>query len=324
MTAGRDPDRLIRAYLEEGLTELPDRSYDAVRSQIDQTHQRVVIGPWRLPSMNNFTRLAIVGAAVLVVALAGVYFLPRLGGIGGPGTSPSPVPSPTAVPASSAPPRAFPDLGPLPAGAYFMDPFGGADSSPCGPVPTRQTPPACPDETADDSIRFTFTVPDGWAVAPFQSVWLANGQSSPPSGAGMIFGRGGWLHSDPCVTNDHVQLDGAPVDVPVGPTVDDFANALAEHPVLDVTAPVDVNLDGYSGKYVDLQVPADISACATSYFPWEGGRSLYAQGPSHRWHLWILDVGGVRVVIQTGDYAATPLQRQNELQSIVESIQIEP
>ena len=85
MTAQRDPDQFIRSYLEDGLTELPDSVYDAVRSQIDQTRQRVVIGPWRLPSMNNFARFAIAGAAVLVVALAGVYFLPRLGGIGGPG-----------------------------------------------------------------------------------------------------------------------------------------------------------------------------------------------------------------------------------------------
>ena len=47
MTAPRDPDRLIRAFIDEGMTELPDRAYDAVRSHIDQTHQRVVIGPWR-------------------------------------------------------------------------------------------------------------------------------------------------------------------------------------------------------------------------------------------------------------------------------------
>ena len=32
MTATRDPDRLIRAFLDEGRTELSTDTYDAVRS----------------------------------------------------------------------------------------------------------------------------------------------------------------------------------------------------------------------------------------------------------------------------------------------------
>ena len=89
-----------------------------------------------------------------------------------------------------------------------------------------------------------------------------------------------------------------------------------------MTTPVDVTLAGYSGKYVDLQVPADISACPTSYFVWEPG--IYAQGPGHRWHLWILDVDGVRVVVQSTDYAGTSARHRQELQAIVDSITIEP
>jgi hypothetical protein len=194
-------------------------------------------------------------------------------------------------------------------------PFLGDDPSICGPVATRATPPPCPEATTDDTIRFTFTVPDGWAGAPFQSLWLSLEENSAPDGAGMIFLRGGWLHSDPCRT------DLSAMDIPVEPTVDEFAIALAEHPLLDVTAPVDVTLGGFSGKYVDLQVPSDISAC-DAYFPWEPG--IYAQGPSHRWHLWILDVDGIRVVVQTTDYPATLPQRQGELQAIADSIEITP
>ena len=51
---------------------------------------------------------------------------------------------------------------------------------------------------------------------------------------------------------------------------------------------------------------------------------IYAQGPSHRWHLWILDVDDVRVVVQAMDYAGTSPQRRAELQAIVDSIRIEP
>ncbi len=317
MTARRDPDRLIRAYLEDGPTELPDRSYDEVRSQIDHTRQRVAIGRWTEPRMNNFARFAIAVAAVLVVAVIGITLLPNQGGIGGvPTPTPSPSPSPTASPA------AFPGAGPLAAGRYTDTPFLGNDASMCGPEPTGATPPPCTEATRDDAIRFTFTVPDGWAGISFLLA-LASEGTTPPGGAGMIFGRGGWLHSDPCLTDAQIALNDAPPDVPVGPGVDDFANALAEHPLLDVTAPVDVTLAGYAGKYVDLQVPSDISACA-AYFPWEGGGGPYAQGPSHRWHLWILDVDDVRVVVQAMDYAGTSPQRQAELGAIVDSIQITP
>ena len=53
MTAHRDPDRLIHAFLMEGQTELADQVYDAVRATIEQKRQRAVIGPWRMPNMNK-------------------------------------------------------------------------------------------------------------------------------------------------------------------------------------------------------------------------------------------------------------------------------
>ena len=88
-----------------------------------------------------------------------------------------------------------------------------------------------------------------------------------------------------------------------------------------MTTPIDVTLDGYSGKYLDLQVPSDISKCEV-YRPWEPG--LFAQGPGHRWHLWILDVEGVRVVVESADYEGTTEEVQAELEAMVDSIQIEP
>ena len=179
--------------------------------------------------------------------------------------------------------------------------------------------PGC-SESAGVSNRATFTVPDGWAVI-YGGVWLAAEESSAPSGATMGFARGSWLHSDPCLTPERLAPHATP-DVPVGPSVDDLASALADHPLLDATDPVAVTLGGYSGKYVDLQLPSDLTGCESSYWPWEPG--IYAQGPSHRWHLWILDVDGVRLVVQATDYAGTSPQRQAELQAIVDSIQIEP
>ena len=46
--------------------------------------------------------------------------------------------------------------------------------------------------------------------------------------------------------------------------------------------------------------------------------------PSQRWHLWVLDVDGARVVIQAMDYPGTPEARRAELQAMVASIKIEP
>ncbi len=82
MTRPPDTERLIRAYLDEGLNELPDRVYEVVRSDIDRTRQRVVIGPWRTPDMNTFAKLAMAAAAVVVVAIVGYNLLPgsRRGG----------------------------------------------------------------------------------------------------------------------------------------------------------------------------------------------------------------------------------------------------
>jgi transglutaminase-like putative cysteine protease len=80
MTATHDLDRLIRAFLDEGLTELPTHAYDAVRSDIERTRQRVVIGPWSEPHMPRLASVAIAAAAVLIVGAVG------LTAIGGPGS----------------------------------------------------------------------------------------------------------------------------------------------------------------------------------------------------------------------------------------------
>jgi hypothetical protein len=53
MTAPRDPDRMIHAFLREGADRLQDQVYDVVRAEIDRKRQRVVIGPWRMPTLNK-------------------------------------------------------------------------------------------------------------------------------------------------------------------------------------------------------------------------------------------------------------------------------
>jgi hypothetical protein len=253
-------------------------------------------------------------AALIVVAVSAITGCTTGQLSGGGSTLPSPAaPSlaatPTTTPPSPAATRevAFVHDGPLAAGTYRL---------PQWDTYCDGRPPGCSPSPAHDAILVTITVPDGWAGI-LGTIVLADEGNDPGVGAGLLVGRGGWLLTDPCTKAEHA----VPPDIAVGPSVDDFANALADHPLLDVTAPVDVTLAGYSGKYVDLQVPADISMCEV-YRPFDPG--LYAQGPSHQWHLWILDVDGLRFVVQSTDYAGTSKKHRSELQAIVDSIKIEP
>jgi len=107
MTASRDPDRLIRAFLHEGLDELPDPVYDAVRDRIEQTRQRAVIGPWRTSNMNRYLQIGLAAAAVVVIAVVAFNLLP---GSPAPGGEPSATPEPTATPEPSPSPIAAPPL----------------------------------------------------------------------------------------------------------------------------------------------------------------------------------------------------------------------
>jgi hypothetical protein len=217
-------------------------------------------------------------------------------------TPATPPPSPTASPGV-----AWTHDGRLAAGTYRIPQWDTSCS---------QHQPGCSPSSAHDAVLITLTVPGGWAGI-LGTIWLAEQENRAPDGAGLLIGRGAWLLTDPCTKDNHA----IPADVAVGPSVDDFAKALADHPLLDVTDPVDVSLAGYSGKYVDLQVPADLSMCEV-YRPFDPG--IYAQGPGHRWHLWILDVDGLRIVVQSTDYLGTSAKHRTELQAIVDSIKIEP
>jgi hypothetical protein len=98
MTPRRDPDRLIHAFLMEGQTELPDPVYDAVRDRIEETRQGAVIGPWRTSDVNNFLKIGLAAAAVVVIAIIAINLLP---GSPAPGGEPSALPS--VSPSASAP-----------------------------------------------------------------------------------------------------------------------------------------------------------------------------------------------------------------------------
>ena len=99
MSTDRDVTGIVRSWLEEGVTALPDRVLDAVLDQLPATPQRRARWPaWRLNTMTTPLRLAAAAAAIGVLAAA-VGIVPRTSGPGAldQAASPSPAASPSAV-----------------------------------------------------------------------------------------------------------------------------------------------------------------------------------------------------------------------------------
>ena len=297
MTAPRDTDRLIRAFLDEGRTELPDRAFDVVRSRIDHTRQRVVIGPWREEQMSKYAMFAIAAAAVVLVAVIGIRFLPSGGGVGG---QPTPTPSPTPVPTPS--PVADPPSGRLTAGTYVAHPFG------------------------PQSASFTFSVPtDAWEAFSDPGRTISISWFGDSGGVHLAFLDVTSLNGDPC------NWSGTEDDVDVGQTVDDLVSALAAETEYATSEPEDVTVSGYTGKKVVVTMPADLRPGANeqpgcdelSFFIWNTEQfNILAQGPENLFTLWILDVDGERVVIQRSEFADSAAERRQQLDSIFDSIVI--
>lgn len=88
MSTERDVTRIVRSWLEEGVTALPDRVLDTVLDQVPATPQRRPMwSPRRFAPMNRVFLTASAAAAVLVVVILGYNLLP---GTTGPGGQPTP------------------------------------------------------------------------------------------------------------------------------------------------------------------------------------------------------------------------------------------
>ena len=291
MTIDRDLDttRLVRSWLRTDEHESADRVLDNVLALLDTTPQHRSWPVRRFAAMNTYAKLAIAAAAVVVVAIVGINFLPRdssvVGGVA-PTASPSPSPSASALPSPSQSPKA--ERWPL--GTLLEERYPATTSS---GVSISFKPPSTRWYTREDSIE--------------------TGQFPNASYAWIVFTNDiGEVATDPC--RGKSKAVG-------GSSIDDLAAALATIPGMTAKEPLEANIDGHPAKLVELTVDPD-PPCPMNQFWLYGQTSLYPNTVDSTIRLWITEVAGKRFVIHT-DQAGDNPQVQQEIQEIIDSIQFE-
>jgi len=169
----------------------------------------------------------------------------------------------------------------------------------------------------DGAYAITMKLLDGYSADPGESVVFGS-----DGGQGISTWLVGNVYANPCHSNNTL------LDPPIDPSVDGLVAGLASQQGHPATTPSDVEVDGYTGKYMEMTVPAgiDVADCDHGEFrtwlnPQEGNRYLEA---GQRDLLWILDIHGDRLVIDAALGPETTPQDRADRTQMVESIQIDP
>jgi hypothetical protein len=301
-----DTERLVRVWLEDGPSAMPDRVITTVAERIArQPRHRVRRLPWR-PRLNTQVKVLAALAAVLVIAFTGWSLLPRPASIGGPGPTPSP--SATTAPSSSAVPVSIP---PPTAAAYACD---DAAFRCAGPLATGVV------STLAFRPHLTFTAPAGWA----NSLDRERSYTLKPADNGMFF----QVMSQVAIPEQNSACT-AQRKAGAGTSVADFVKYLTKHPGLVASTPEAVTLGGYSGMKVSVHVRPDWTArCPTSIGPAvELLTDTVAVPDRVVWiddqytTLWIVDVAGTTVIArsESGPSAGADARDQARVQPILDS-----
>lgn len=291
MSTQRSSDQIIHAFFQDGVDELPDRSFDAVRTAIDQTRQWAVVGPWKEPQIMTATRFALIAAAIAVLAVVAIRFLPS--------TNIGPAPTPSPSPAPSPAPRTLPASGPIQPGAYYV-----SDPANLGVQ------------------RLTFDVPAGWTKADF----IAKDSGSLNE---VMFTE--WVVK--YVYPDACKWDNA--NVITTTTSADLVNAIAAQKNRTSSAVTSTTIDGFPAQEVTLTVSPtlDASTCTNGNLRyWPGvnesgpdfGSGMCCNLAGNIDTVYVVDVNGKRIVLVARHYPGSSAQSLAELQSVVDSVRIEP
>jgi hypothetical protein len=271
----------------------PDLWSEATRRSGEAAAKASATESWHWNRASLVLRLAVV-TAVLGASLIGIRLV--IGPTVGEGPRPSMTPKPSPAAAPTAP---FVRPGAVEPGRYRM----------YGPMGQAGWPG-----------RVIVTIPDGWSIQ--KPAFGAALRRSSPAVAELVFTSVGNLVVDPCFPGG----DWGPLlEPPLGPSVDDLVAGLRSLPLMEFGEPVDVTLDGWDGKRLELIHPAGCGSAVLGITPPAGG-DIWGVYSREGWHstLWILDIDGLRFVVMASYVVDAPADAKVDLQQMVDSIDIEP
>ena len=284
MTSNPDTTRIVRSWLDEGVTELPDRVLDAVLDRVPATPQRRTTW-WPRPRArptNNIMAVALAGAAVAVaITLLGFGLLTgdRVGGPGTDDATPSPTSRATDLPTG---------LIPIESGRYRLGNGFPAD--------------------------VTFEVPDGWNACVYSA--FEQGLCSRTHDAGGV----SLLAVENVVVNPcNTRL----LDPPAGRSVEAFLSAVADLAGFSVTEPVEVTRGGLAGQQVVVTAPADPQCQALRTWSVPGRTNGVHAGEVNVLHVFDVG-GRVLAVVGAYRPGVLSSEEIAEILAIVESVEMRP
>lgn len=149
------------------------------------------------------------------------------------------------------------------------------------------------------TVPFEITVPDGWSMA-FGD--LLEKELSPGMGVFLTFPRPTHVPADACAWSGTITQ--------IGPSVDDFVDALATTASTTTTAPADVTSGGFSGVEFALAVESgiDITDCSHDqvciHSTGSSSCSRYYQTVAQHETYRVFDLDGDRAVVTVGQWEA--------------------
>jgi len=232
----------------------------------------------------RFTTMTFSMRLAAVVAIVAILGVGALAYLNrGPTTGDQPTPPPTTLPTPTPTIRPLTE-GPLAPGRYAYDAPG---------------------------LRVIVTVPGGWEGGEWH-VSNAPGRELP-DGANLGFRQPLNVFTDPCAPEQTMTT--------IGPDVDDLVNALAGLPNLTAVEQTDTTISGFSGTHLTFVVDTAGIDCVMGLYEQDG--FIRAADNGQHQDLWILDVAGTRLVIDTATYPETSAAVRAEALAMVDTLLIE-